>query len=408
MRGAGRGRFGTERGHGSRIGTNVGFPGRDPGLPPRMSGGPSALERAAIRNLVRNYLSVQRDENVIVDTWSHSLRMATTVVDEVRRVGGRAFLAYEDDDVWWRAVERKQTELLGRLSEPYWAALGAADVYVMFWGPGDSARIERVPAQRMDETTGWFDRWYKTARSAGLRGARMDVGFVTEPRVRHWGVSKRAWREGLLRACLVDPDEMTRSGESLSRALAGRKRVRITHPNGTDVEVGLAGARSVIADGTVDPKDRSLGPYGMMANVPGGEFLIALDAKTAEGTMVATEPSYDLTWYPWRTYRGGTFTFSGGRLIWFSFEKGEAGFAKHYARAKPGKDRTGILTIGLNPAAKRLPLAEVIQRGSVRLTVGSNANLGGTNLSDFCGWITTAGAEVTADGVPIVRSGRVL
>lgn len=373
-----------------------------------MSGSPSALERAAIRNIVKNYLRVKPDEDVIVDTWAHTLRMASTVVDEVRRVGGRAFLAYEDDDAWWRAVERKQTELLGRLSDPYWSALEAADVYVMFWGPGDSARVEKVPEKRMDETAAWFDRWYKTARSAGLRGARMDVGFVTDARVRHWGVREKVWMNGLLRACLADPKEMAQSGKRLVRALAGKKRVRITHPNGTDVEVAVAGVPARIYDGTPHPQDKAFGEFDMLSNLPGGELRVALDARTAEGRIVATEPSYDLTWYPWQTYPGGVFTFSGGKLTSFSFEEGEAEFAKHYARATPGKDRTGQLSIGLNPMAKHLPYADSIERGSVQLSVGSNAWLGGSNPSNFCAWISIAGSEISVEGTPIVRAGRIL
>ncbi len=373
-----------------------------------MSRSPSALERAAVRSIVRNYLCVRPGENVIVDTWAHTLRLASTVVDEVRRVGGRAFLAYEDDEAWWGALEREQTELLGSLSDPYWAALEASDVYVMFWGPADSARVQRVPERRLYETTSWFDRWYRTARTAGLRGVRMDVGFVTDARVRHWGVDKKAWTDGLLRSCLVEPRSLARSGQRLSRALAGRKRVRITHPNGTDLEVAVAGAPSVIFDGTVDLTDPALGPYDMMSNLPAGELRIALDAKTAEGTIVATEPSYDLTWYPWQVYRGGRFTFSKGKLSSFSFRSGQAEFAKRYSRGKPGKDRTGVLTIGLNPVAQPQPYAEERQLGTVRLTVGANAYLGGRNLSDFCGWICLDGSEVSVDGAAIVRRGRVL
>ena len=369
---------------------------------------PSPLERAAIRNIVKNYLRVKPGENVIVDTWAHTLRMASTVVDEVRRAGGRAFLAYEDDDAWWRAVDRGQTKLLGQLSDPYWSALEAADVYVMFWGPGDAARIETVPQPRLDETTSWFDRWYQIARSTALRGVRMDIGFVTETRVHHWGLREKTWMNEFLRGCLADPKEMVRSGRRLARALAPRTRLRITHPNGTDLEVAVGRAPARIYDGSPHPRNKAFGPFDMLANVPGGELRVALDARTAEGRIVATEPSYDLTWYPWQTYRGGSFTFSGGKLTSFHFEQGQAEFAKHYAKATTGRDRTGVLTIGLNPLAKRLPYADSIGRGSLQLSVGANAYLGGSNQSNFCAWISAAGSEISADGTPIVRAGRIL
>jgi leucyl aminopeptidase (aminopeptidase T) len=373
-----------------------------------MSENPSTLERAAARNLVRSYLRVKPDENVIVESWTHTLSMASAMVDAVREAGGRASLAYENEDAWWRAVERKQTQLLGRLTEPDWAALKAADVYVMFWGPADAARVEATPMKSLDETTAWFERWYKVARSTGLRGGRMAMGFVTDTRARRWGVRKEAWTKGLLEACLVDPKEMAKSGRRLARALSGKKRVRITHPNGTDVEVALAGVPPRVYDGSPHPRNKSYSPYDMLTELPNGRFFAALDATTAEGKIVATHPSYDLTWYPWQTYSGGSFEFSDGKLTSFSFEKGEVEFARQYAKGTPGKDRTGYLTIGLNPRIKNVPYGEDMGRGAVRLTVGGNAYLGGSNPSEFVGWISLAGSEVSVDGTPVVRAGKIL
>lgn len=67
-----------------------------------------------------------------------------------------------------------------------------------------------------------------------------------------------------------------------------------------------------------------------------------------------------------------------------------------------------MLSIGLNPLAKRLPYADSIERGSIQLSVGANAYQGGNNPSNFCAWISTAGSEISADGTPIVRAGRIL
>ncbi|MCI4358347.1 MAG: hypothetical protein L3J99_04885 [Thermoplasmata archaeon] len=373
-----------------------------------MSGSPSSLERAAARTLVKNYLHVQPGENVIVESWTHTLPMASAMVDEVRRVGAGASLTYENDDAWWRTVERKQTKLLGRLTDPDWAALKAADAYVMFWGPGDSARVEETPVKNMDETANWFDRWYRVAQSTGLRGLRMDMGFVTDTRARQWGVRTKTWTNRLLEGCLVDPKELAANGKRLSRSFSGTKKVRITHPNGTDVEVALAGVPARIFEGYPHPRDKAYGPYDMMANVPAGKFLVALDAKTAEGRIVSTHPSYDLTWYPWQRYSGGTFEFSEGKLASFSFEHGEAEFAKHYAQGTPGKERTGQLEIGLNPKIKDVPYADDKERGRIRLRVGGNEYSGGSNPSDFTGCISLAGSEIIVDGTSVIRAGKIL
>lgn len=373
-----------------------------------MFGSPSSLERAAARNLVKNYLRVRPGENVLVETWDHTIPMASAMVDAIRRVGGRTTLIHESEDAWWRAVDRKQTRLLGSLSDPEWAALRSADAYVMFWGPSDAARLEKVPQKNLEQTADWFERWYQIARSTGLRGLRMGVGFVTDARARQWGVSRDQWMESTLRGCLVDPKVISDNGRRLARAFRGGKKVRITHPNGTDLEVGLAGTPSRIYEGRPHPRDRTYSPYDMLGNVPGGTFRIALDSKTAEGKVLATRRSYDLTWYPWATYARGSFEFSKGQLTSFAFEEGARAFAKQYARGKPGKDRTGSLSIGLNPKVQNVPFMEGEERGVVELTVGGNTYLGGRNTSDFSGCVCLAEAEVSVDGTPVVRSGKVL
>jgi leucyl aminopeptidase (aminopeptidase T) len=374
-----------------------------------MNDRPSTLERAAARNLVEKYLRVQPGENVIVESWTHTLAMSSAMVDEVRRAGGRAFMAYESDDAWWRAVERKQTRLLGRLSDPEWAALKAADVYVQFWGPADSARVERTPEKNLDQwATGWVDRWYKMARSTGLRGGRMAVGWVTDSRARHWGVSKERWMNGLLEACLADPIEVARSGNRLARAFSGTKKVRITHPNGTDVEVALAGVPPAVYDGYPHPKDKAHMGSDMLANFPDGRLRIPLDARTAEGRIVSNYRSYDETWFPWAMYSGGSFEFSGGKMTSFSFDKGEAAFASRYARGKPGRDRTGSLSIGLNPKIRNAPYFEPMERGCVQLIVGANNIRGGSKTPNDTGSLCLAGSEISVDGTPVVRAGKIL
>src|SRR5579863_7719830 len=110
-----------------------------------MTNNPSKLQRDAARNIVTKYLKVRAGENAVVESWDHTLPMATAVVDAVRRAGGRALLVHEDEDAWWRAIDRKQSQLLGKSSAPEWAALKAADVYFNFWGPGDTDRIEKIP-----------------------------------------------------------------------------------------------------------------------------------------------------------------------------------------------------------------------------------------------------------------------
>jgi leucyl aminopeptidase (aminopeptidase T) len=364
----------------------------------------SRLHRQAARAIVISGLKVRPGVNAVIESWDHTLPIASAVVDEIRRVGGRTLHIHEDEEAWWRAIDRDQSRLLGRASAPEWSALKAADIYVHFWGPGDTDRIERVPEKTFDEALAWFSPWYAAARRSGLRGARVALGFATPGRARQWGLERVRWEEQILRACLTDPIETRRRAKGLRAALSRGRRVRITHANGTDLEVGLAGRAPRLHDGTPHPGDPRYGASDMLAQIPGGRLDVALDSRTAEGLIRANRRTN--IWWRWDS--GGTLRFSQGRLTAFSFAEGGKEFARQYALGTAGRDRTGSLSFGLNPAARNVPNLETVELGNVTLAIGRNRHLLGRNGSSFMSWVTLAGAEIAVDGTPVVRAGRLL
>jgi leucyl aminopeptidase (aminopeptidase T) len=364
---------------------------------------PSRLQRDAARNIVSKYLRVRAGENAIIESWDHTMPMASAMVDEVRRVGGKVLLVRDDEDSWWRAIDRKQTKLLGASSAPEWAALKAADVYVNFWGPADTDRMEKLP-DSADDAFGWLGTWYEVARKIGLRGVRMTTGFVTERRARQWGMGLAKWEESVLRASLVDPEEMAKGGARLCKALSRGKKVRITHSNGTDLEVALAGVAPQSRDGRPRPYRKGDSPSGMLQQVPAGTVDVALDSKTAEGRFHANRRTN--IWWNW--HAGGALEFADGRLTSYSVEHGEAALVRQYRNGTAGKDRTSVLKLGLNPAVKDVPNLETVEGGSVSLQIGGNRGIGGTNGSTFFTWFSLAGPEIAIDGTPVVRGGKIL
>jgi leucyl aminopeptidase (aminopeptidase T) len=369
-----------------------------------MSQSPSKLQRDAARQIVTKYLRVRAGENAIIESWEHTMPMASAMVDEVRRVGGNVLLVYNDEDAWWRAIDRKQSKLLGQSSAPEWAALKAADVYVNFWGPGDAERIEKLPEKPGNEAFAWNWPWYAVARKAGLRGVRMTEGFATEGRARKWGLDLVHWEESMLRAALVDPEEMARRGARLRKALSRGKKVRITHSNGTDLEVALAGLAPRLTDGRPHRYGKGDPPAGMLQQIPAGTLDVPLDSKTAEGSFHANRRTN--IW--WTVHAGGTLEFAAGKLASWSLEEGEEEFVRQYKSGSAGKDRTSALKLGLNPAVEDVPNLETVEGGSVSLQIGGNRYLRGSNGSNFFTWFSLAGSEIAIDGTPVIRGGTVL
>ncbi len=328
-----------------------------------MSERPSSLERAAARNIVTKYLKVRAGEHAIIESWDHTMPMASAMVDEVRRVGGKVLLVQNDEDAWWRAIDRGQTKLLGKSSDPEWAALKAVDVYVNFWGPGNADRIEKDSEDALDDAFAWNQPWYAVARKAGLRGVRMTEGFVTEGRAKKWGLDPAQWEESVRQGCLTDPRVLAKSGARLGKALSRGKKVRITHSNGTDLEVALAGVAPRLLDGRPHAYRKGDSPFGMLQQIPAGTLDVALDSRTAEGSFHANRRTN--IWWNW--HAGGTLQFAGGKLRSYSFEYGKERFSRQVqerhggqgpcqrpqTRAEPG--RQGRPQLGDRRGGQRIP-----------------------------------------------------
>jgi leucyl aminopeptidase (aminopeptidase T) len=365
---------------------------------------PSKLQRDAARNIVTKYLKVRAGENTIIESWNHTMPMASAMVDEVRRVGGKVLFFYNDEDAWWRAIDRKQSRLLGKSISSEWAALKATNVYVNFWGPGDTDRIEKLPDKPGNEAFASNWPWYEVARKAGLRGVRMTAAFVTEGRAKEWGMDLAQWEEDMLRASLIDPAEIANSGAWLRKVLSSGNKVRITHANGTDLEVALAGVAPRLSDGRPHPYHKGDSPSGMLQQIPAGTLDVALDSKTAVGSFHANRRTN--IWWNW--HAGGKVGFADGKLTSYSFKNGEEEFVRQYKRGTAGKDRTSVLKFGLNPAVHDVPNLETVEGGSVSLQIGRNQYLGGTNGSSFFTWFSLAGSEIAIDGTPVIRAGKLL
>ncbi len=363
----------------------------------------SDLRRSAAHNLVTKSLKIKPGESVIVESWSHSVPVATAVVDEVRRAGGVPLLFLEDESAYWNAVDREQTQLLGVMGSAEKAALKHADAYVMFWGPGDSERFNTLDMKTSDELTAWNDSWYEIVRATGLRGVRMGVGFATESNARQWGTTVDRLNREILEASSVDPQTMVKVGKRLQRSLQGGRHLRIQHANGTDLQVALAGKPSRLHTG-VPGKFARNDIYGMMANYPDGRLPFVLDGKTAEGTIRSNLP----TWTPWWKNGGGRLEFHDGRLTKYSFKMGQERFRESFEGGTEGRDRAGVLTFGLNPALKNVPSMHQDELGVISLQIGRNIGFGGANHSSFMDWVSLEQADVSVDGTRILHKGKIL
>ncbi len=354
------------------------------------------------RSVLTKTLRLRRGENLIVESWTHMLPWANAFVLEGRRLGVRVTLLYEDEATYWRSVGECKAADVGRMPDPELGAISKTDGYVFLWGPEDRPRLRALPKEQVAALTSYNASWYGAAERAHLRGCRMELGQATPAAARFYGVNAVTWQQNLLDASRVDMTSIAPDGARLAARLRRGKRLRVSHANGTELELRLAGRKPVVDDGIVDPQDVKAG--NNMTSFPGGAVYVAVDERFVAGHMVANRSSYPTT----GALGGGRWTFQENRLAEFEFESGQERFQEAFDRAGTGKDRAGFLSIGLNPRLHVAPGLEDFERGTVLLGLGANTSFGGKNQVAFQSWLGLGGAHVEVDGKVLAADGEIL
>ena len=345
-------------------------------------------------------LGVRRGETVTVETWDYALPWARAFVLAARRRGCEPTLVVEDEEAFFRSLAQSARRTVPRAPS---SVASASDAYVYFPGPEEFPRLLGLSSEDLDMVVGRHGPdWWRAARRAGVRAARVAVATATPTAAARFGVDRDVWETELLRASLVPPDRLAQTASFLARRLKRARRVRVRHPNGTDLSLELLRIPPAVEDGRVDRADQRAGR--LWTQIPTGVVAAPLLAGVAEGSWEANRETYDRFVNP-PVALGARFTFRAGRLSEYSFDRGGSAFTRAYARGGRGRDLPGAVTFGVNPAIARAPEMGEIAAGSVGLLLGGNRPLGGRNLSRFRFLSTLAGADVDLDDEPFLVEG---
>jgi leucyl aminopeptidase (aminopeptidase T) len=349
---------------------------------------PLTPEDGLARSVLERYLKVRAGEVVVVETWSHALPWARAFSPEARRLGARPILTVEDEEAFFRSVASSRRVPVPRAVDAL-AAVG--DAYVYLGGPEEFPRLLGLT---VSERAHVIDRhgpgWRLRASQQHLRAARLALAGATPTAAARYGVDLAAWRRELLRASLVPPEALRETLTRWLRRGARGRKVRVRHPNGTDLSLTLEPHRWRAEVG--EPTRGST-----WIDVPTGLLLLPIRPGGAEGVWEANRASFDRFRDP-PVIDGARFKFRDGRLRAFEFDRGGEAFAASYAAAGPGRDRPAALTIGLNPEIDRAPERAELGEHSVGLLLGSNLRAGGRRASRLSFLSVVAGADLELDG----------
>jgi len=368
---------------------------------------PEAKRRALARNVLENALRLKRGESVTIETWSSTLPWAESLVLEARRLGARPMVILEDEATWWRSVDTVPTRNLGAIGGQEWAALKHTNAYVALLGPLDTAREEKVPKSLDSRLSSNDHEWFQTVARFGIRCARWDLGRTSAVWAQRYGLELDTWRNELIEAALVDPRTLQRNGRWLAEKFRRGHELHLTHPNGTDLTLELAGRPAVVDDGVVDDQDIRAG--NVVTVVPSGVTTVTVRETAGEGTLVSNVTGVLFADQAQTPLHGGSWTVRNGRIAQFGFARGGDRFRREFARAGPARIHPGFISVGLNPKISAIPLLFDQALGTVTFEVGRNSHFGGlTHTPHFAAYLSVRGGRLEVDGTPVVDGDRVL
>jgi aminopeptidase len=355
------------------------------------------------RKVIQECLQVKEDEQVLINTWDHTLDISNALALEVYQAGAIPFVTLSTQDSFQNYITKVPEKYYGKTPRASLSLLDEIDAQVVLFGPKDPKVLTMAPGERFSKAFESAKPEMEKQRERKIRTALLPVGYITPERALNYGLDLSKWRTNHDQAIDVDMQKMTALGTKLSSKLQNASKVHISHNNGTNLTFSVHGRPVQVRDGIIDQEDVSKGNF--TESLPSGSVLVAPIESSAEGTVRFDTPQALMG----KMVKGFTMTFQNGKLGSFDAKENLDAFGGMYRGATGNKDRLGWFSIGLNPNAQIIGMtgADELTLGGVTIGVGYNKDYGGDNDTTFQYGQTLSKATVEIDGRPLLQEGKV-
>lgn len=361
------------------------------------------------RQVVAACLSIREDENVWIQSWDHTIDLASEIAFACQGEGAHPFITLTTEDYWMRSLQEIPRELLETLPTHQAAALEQTDVFIFMLGPRSPIDWNKIPSEKQELANVWYvesnkylDAWRKIAKKRSVRTLGIEYCLTTEERAAALGLDLTEWKKVMLAGCLVDQDEIAERAARLARKVGGIKEVNIQTPFGTRIKFRLAGLEPITGDSIVSSKDAA---KGVVKFLPSGFVEVAADEDSAEGLVVFDVP---IRVRGGKNVEGLTLEFSHGKLTKYSAQGGIEAFENYLKPSQGDVDMFGFVGLGLNSGLRHGFTQDDKVLGGVTIGIGGNEDKGGRNRTsgNRHWWASLTKASVEFDGEIALQDGK--
>src|SRR5438552_16189877 len=180
---------------------------------------------ALVKQILDGCLSVKTGQRVWINSWDHTLELASNLALESRKRSLEVLLTVQLEDLWLRSMTEAPLELLDNLPAHVAAALEETQAYIFTLGPRKPIPWDKIPVNRRGSVSVWLDtrydrsrfaeEWAKVARRNKVKMVGIEATLATPERAESMGLDLEEWRRVMFEGCTADPGEMASHGRAL-------------------------------------------------------------------------------------------------------------------------------------------------------------------------------------------------
>ena len=355
------------------------------------------------RRIVQTCLKVHEDDMVLIETWQHTIDLASDIALECMRAGAKPLITLMTDRLWWKALEEIPEQYFRKTPQHVLNAIENSTVWIGLGGPEDPTKFREVPSSRLEPFFEGDRPVVDKTIERKIRSLQVLLGEITPQRARAYGFDYAKWLKTTEDAIKVDYPKMSELGKKVAGRLERGSKVHITSKAGTDLRFEITKRPVHIQDGIVDAEDIERGLVS--TQLPSGKVEVPPIETSARGTVFLDTP---------RALKGRLvgdlqFVFEKGKIKEFHAKKYEDVFREVFEATQGDKDKIGQFALGLNPRIELIGYSsDELALGTATIGIGANKGIGGLNDSSlqFSGTITKPTIDI--DGTAIIVDGKLV
>ncbi len=354
------------------------------------------------KRVVSECLRVKEDEQVLINTWEHTLDLTNNLALEVYKLGAVPFITVYTDQLFADYLTQVPEQYYNKKQKAQLSLLDNIDAAVWLIGPKDPKLFQKAPGERLSRAFESDKAITDKYSQRKIRTVYLPQAQMTQERATTYGFDLAKWRRTLDSALDVDHDKMSQLGKKIASKIQNASKVQVTHNNGTNLTFAITNRRAHVRDGIIDEEDITRGNW--TETLPTGTVTMVPVETSAQGTILFDQPRALVG----KMINGFKLQFDKGRVASFDATNNRDAFAHLYQGAMGDKDRIGSFSIGINPNASFMGYStDDLVLGSITIGIGFNKDVGGTNDTSFGYAHTLSKPTVEVDGTPLVRDGKI-